>query len=135
MNFLYNGEIHFSNENDSIEIRENLSKLFGFPENLVLNDQTRHQCMTQIHPTDIEALIKMELTHDNASESMDNPNEALLDDGSHLLSNVIKAVTITEETFANIPDLPNTENDPEKFKKRYTNLGIVWIHYQKAYDT
>merc|ERR1712080_785165 len=75
-----------------------------------LFDQTRHQCMTQIHCTDIEAEMKIEVTFDNAPESLDNPNEAVLDDGSDSVSNYIEAVTITEETFENLPDQSNTEN-------------------------
>ena len=38
MNFLYDGEIQCHSQNDSIKIQENLSKIFGFPENLNLND-------------------------------------------------------------------------------------------------
>ena len=38
VNFLYDGEIQCLNQNDSIKIQENLSKIFGFPENLSLND-------------------------------------------------------------------------------------------------
>ena len=41
VNFLYDGEIHCENENDSIEIQENLIKIFGFPNNLSLNDPNR----------------------------------------------------------------------------------------------
>ena len=38
VNFLYDGEIQYQSQNDSIKILENLSKIFGFPENLNLND-------------------------------------------------------------------------------------------------
>ena len=38
VNFLYDGEIQCQNQDDSIKIQENLSKIFGFPENLSLND-------------------------------------------------------------------------------------------------
>ena len=38
MNFLYDGEIHCKNKKTSTKIQENLSKIFGFPEYLNLND-------------------------------------------------------------------------------------------------
>ena len=38
VNFLYDGEIQCHSQNDSIKIQEDLSKIFGFPENLSLND-------------------------------------------------------------------------------------------------
>ena len=47
INFLYKGEINCENENDAIKIQENLSKIFGFPENLHLKNS--NQWMTQIH--------------------------------------------------------------------------------------
>ena len=38
VNFLYDGEIHCKNKKTSTKIQENLSKIFGFPKYLNLND-------------------------------------------------------------------------------------------------
>ena len=41
VNFLYNGEIHCKNENESFEIFENLKNIFGFTNNLCMEIQNK----------------------------------------------------------------------------------------------
>ena len=82
IDFLYKGEINFENENDSVDIQENLSKIFGFPKNLSLKNpnQVRRQWMTQIHcspNTDILAEIKTEVALSDTPEYFKNPSEML----------------------------------------------------------
>ena len=45
VNFLYDGEIHYENQDKSFEIQENLNKIFGFPKNLSLHDP--NQALTE----------------------------------------------------------------------------------------
>ena len=77
INFLYKGEINCENENDAIKIQENLSKIFGFPENLHLKNS--NQWMTQIHCSanaDIFSEIKSVVTVDS-SENISNQIETI----------------------------------------------------------
>ena len=39
INFLYNGEIYCAEESESLKIKENLNKIFGFSKNLEMNWQ------------------------------------------------------------------------------------------------
>lgn len=104
VHFLYHGEIHCENKNESLKIHDDLSKMFGFSENLSLNNsnEARHQCSLDI---DFEAEEKYEICFDQASENdnFDNGYETPVDELVSL-ENEINAVTITEEAFENISD-------------------------------
>ena len=72
INFLYKGEINCENENDANKIQQNLSKIFGFPENIDLKNS--NPWMTQIHcssSADIFSEIKPVVTVDS-SENFSN---------------------------------------------------------------
>ena len=62
VNFLYDGEIHYEEEFDSLKILENLNKILGFPRNLAMNA-----------PND---LICGVLSMDNVTESVTIAEEA-----------------------------------------------------------
>ena len=104
VDFLYNGEIQCENEMDSIEIQENLSKIFGFPKILSLNNP--NQADVTISEESFE-LFPME--------------------------NDTQTATITEETFESIPEQSNMDatNAPETLDNSnavsYTHLTLPTI--------
>ena len=54
VDFLYCGEIKNLNESESIKFKENLIKIFGYPENICLINQNSSLWMTQVYSTNIE---------------------------------------------------------------------------------
>ena len=82
VNFLYDGEIQCQSQNDSIKIQENLSKIFGFPKNLNMNDfgQTSMNNQNCSQDEDITGAVNNNLVPNETVETMllQNSDETLI---------------------------------------------------------
>lgn len=157
VNFLYDGEIHCENETESLKIQENLSKIFGFSENLSFNNpnEARHQWFTKMHCSldiDFEAVEeKIEISFDESSENHNlNGNETPVDE---LVSfeNEMNTVTMIEEAFENnsdhemttvlnltYPNKPDNQNgllNTENFKDEIENETLLHYEHSLSGDT
>ena len=72
VNFLYDGEIQCHSQNDTIKIQENLCKIFGFPQNLNLNDldQTLMNNQNGSQGEDITKAVNNNLIPNDTVETM-----------------------------------------------------------------
>ena len=120
--FLYYGEIYSENDKDFIEIQDNLSKIFGFPENLnlLISDFTKNSDNTSVKDqnsplnTNTDFWAEMETTLSTISESPDLNNtneETTLENENLSLENEIEGETISKEAFENITEKSISEND------------------------